>query len=339
MNAVPGLKNHTEDMLRVLGTHYIGAWYGALISVVFGFLLLSAINTSITGLVSIQYLMAKDRELPAIFSRLNRYGMPGLALIVATTVPALVLIIEHDVVGLAALYAIGVVGAITLNLGSCATNLKLRMKVSERTLLFLGAVILFFIELTIAYEKRSALLFASTVLAVGLSLRYATKVLIPVHVPVLAPTVNLLTVSEAKEIAPLYRSSSLVALRGINMSLLDEAALRIKALGESSVYINYVEEMPPSAELPDMIEPSQESRDVLEQAQMEMEKRNITAIPVWQLGDNPGKMIAHAAQELGVKAVMIGTTRRSALVSLLRGDVLRTLAHNLPRNCRLVISS
>ena len=39
MNAIPGLKGHAEDMLRVLGDHYIGTWYGHLISVVFGFLL------------------------------------------------------------------------------------------------------------------------------------------------------------------------------------------------------------------------------------------------------------------------------------------------------------
>jgi hypothetical protein len=35
---------------------------------------------------------------------------------------------------------------------------------------------------------------------------------------------------------------------------------------------------------------------------------------------------------------MIGVTRRAALTNLLRGDVVRTLAKNLPHACRLVIS-
>ena len=56
--------------------------------------------------------LAKDRELPPIFAKLNRFGMPSLALIIATLLPILVIIVEKDIVHLAALYAIGVVGAI-----------------------------------------------------------------------------------------------------------------------------------------------------------------------------------------------------------------------------------
>lgn len=58
-----------------------------------------------------------------------------------------------------------------------------------------------------------------------------------------------------------------------------------------------------------------------------------------QFGENPGRLIARAATELSVNTVMIGTTRRSALVSLLRGDVLRNLSTNLPKNCHLLITS
>ncbi|HXV27449.1 MAG TPA: hypothetical protein VD913_00645, partial [bacterium] len=108
MNAIPGLTGHAEDMLRALGNHYIGPWYGQFISVVFGFLLLSATNTAIGALVSIQFAMARDRELPSVFSNLNRYGMPWLGLIVAVIIPSVVLIFEHDLVGLASMYAIGV---------------------------------------------------------------------------------------------------------------------------------------------------------------------------------------------------------------------------------------
>ena len=223
-------------------------------------------------------------------------------------------------------------------MGACATNFDISLKKPERILLFFGAAILLLIELTIAFEKHQALLFALTVLGTGLALRYTTKVLIPIPIPVV-PSVNVLTVSEAKEITPLYRSSSLVAIKTLNQSLLADAALRVKALGESSLYLAYVEETPPAAELPTEAEPSPQSLELLAQAQKEMEERGITAIPVWQLGDNPGNLIANAARELGVNTVMIGTTKRSTLMNLLRGNVLRTLTKRLPRECRLVISS
>jgi nucleotide-binding universal stress UspA family protein len=241
-------------------------------------------------------------------------------------------------VRLASFYAIGVVGAITLNLGATAASNQIQIKPWERACLFIGTGILSLIELTIVFQKHNALMFALTVLGTGLVLRYLAKVVILVPVPEVVPAVNVLTVSEAKEIAPLYKSSSLVALKTLNPYLLDEAALRVKAKGENSIYLVYVEESPPSRELPTELEPSLESLALLENAQKEMEKKGITAVPIWRLGENPGRLIADAAQELDVNTVMIGTTRRSALVNLLRGDVLRTLAKHLPRECHLVIS-
>src|SRR5262245_20981370 len=64
MCAVPGLTNHTEDMVRFLGEHYVGAWFGWVVAVTMGFLLVSAGNTALNGLISIQFRMAVDRELP-----------------------------------------------------------------------------------------------------------------------------------------------------------------------------------------------------------------------------------------------------------------------------------
>ncbi|HOG23129.1 MAG TPA: amino acid permease [Candidatus Omnitrophota bacterium] len=337
MNAIPGLTGHTEDMLRVMGNHYIGPWFGKIVSIAFGFLLLSAGNTAISALVSIQFTLAKDKELPPIFSRLNRFGMPWFALIVAVLVPVSVLIIERDLMRLAALYAIGVVGAITLNLGTCAANPSIHLKKWERGLLAFTTMILVVIEITIAIEKQNALFFALTVLGVGLALRFLGKKVVLAPMPELASSVNLLTVQEAREISSLYKGTALVALKAFNPALLEEAALHVKAKGENSVYLSYVEEVPPSPELPSEMEPSRESVELLGKAQEAMEKHGITAVPIWQAGDNPGRMIARAARVLDVTTVVIGATKRSALINLLRGDVLRNLAHNLPKASHLLI--
>jgi len=62
--------------------------------------------------------------------------------------------------------------------------------------------------------------------------------------------------------------------------------------------------MPDFMELPEEIEPSKESLELLSRAQEEMEKRGITAIPIWQAGENAGKLIAAlAANELDVYKV------------------------------------
>lgn len=339
MNAIPGLTNHTEDMLRALGTHFVAPWYGGLISILFGLLLLSATNTSVVALVNIQFLMSRDRELPAAFSRLNRFGMPALGLLVAVVVPVAVLLIEGDVVHLASLYAIGVVGAITLNLASCGTNWDLSLKRWERLLLLIAAGILLVIEFTIAVEKHNALLFVTIVLGAGLTLRLVAKKLILPTIPMYVPEVNVLTVAEAKEIAPLYKSTLMVALRSFNERLIEEALLRLRSLGETSVYLLSIEESPHPPDLPEEVEPSIDSVNVLTQASKKMEEMGITGVPVWQFGKDPGTLIARAADELGVGTVLIGATQRSWLLNFLRGDVFRSLARHLPRECRLVISA
>lgn len=336
MNSIPGLQGHTEDMLHAMGEHFVGAWFAKLISLVFGFLLLSAANTAITDFVSILFLMSKDRELPDIFGRLNRFGMPWLALILAVLAPALVLVFEHDLVQLAALYAIGVVGAITLNLGFTATNFQILLKKRERILLGAAAGVLFLIECTIAVQKRQALVFASVIVIGGLVFRFLSKKFAAAPTELAVPSVEVLTVAEAREISALYQGSSIVAIRALNTRLIEEASLRAKVKGENSIYIVYVEEAPRAPELVEAA-PSAESVRLLHDAINEAARWGINAVPVWQLGENPGKLLSLAARELGVTAVLIGTSRRSGLIRLLRGDVLRVLARDLPTDCHLHI--
>jgi nucleotide-binding universal stress UspA family protein len=48
------------------------------------------------------------------------------------------------------------------------------------------------------------------------------------------------------------------------------------------------------------------------------------------MAHDAGSSVAGAAQRLGVDAVLVGTSQRSALWHLLRGNVLRTLTAQLP---------
>src|SRR3954447_21748402 len=144
----PELISHKEDMLRFLGEHYAGliggAWFGQAFSifvgVVFGLLLVSAVNTAIVALIGVIYMMAQDGEMPRQFARLNKHGVPRIPLIIAVAIPILVLAIMRQFEALAGLYAIGVVGAISVNLGACTFNKHLGLRAYER--LTMGATFL-----------------------------------------------------------------------------------------------------------------------------------------------------------------------------------------------------
>ena len=170
---------HTGDMLKVIAHQFVDPYiphFSDVAAVVFAFLLLSAVNTALGALVSVQFMLARDKELPRPFAGLNRFGMPQVPLVIAAIVPAFVVLLFPRVEALADLYAIGVVGAIAINLGSISTNRKLAIKNYERGLMLLLTAVLIAIEITIAIVKPHARGFALVVLVIGLSGRLATIV-------------------------------------------------------------------------------------------------------------------------------------------------------------------
>src|SRR2546423_1575965 len=175
----PGAEGVRDYMLRYMGEAFVGGALGAglghifgiIVSIVFALLLLSAVNTAIVDLITIQFLMARDRELPKIFERLNQWGVPSAGMLLATVVPMGLVVLVKDMAGLADLYAVGVVGAIATNLGATATDWKLAVKPWERTLMFATFMVMAAIEISLLIDKPNARYFAVTILAVGLILR------------------------------------------------------------------------------------------------------------------------------------------------------------------------
>src|SRR5207302_4706949 len=113
----------------------------------------------------------QDGEMPRQLARLNRHGVPQIPLWIATGIPILVLVATKQFESLAGLYAIGVVGAIAVNLGACTFNKRLGLSWFERGVMGLTFVVLAAVELTIAKTKPEALFFAMCVLGVGYGLR------------------------------------------------------------------------------------------------------------------------------------------------------------------------
>src|SRR6184192_73826 len=158
------LGQRSEDMLRFVGEQFatatfspaIGQIFGWAVGIVFFLLLLSAANTAIVAMIGLLYMMSRDREMPREFRQLNRHGVPIYPLLIALGVPTLVLLLVANFTALAGLYAIGVVGAITVNVGSCAFNRTVGFTWYDRLLFGVTFGILFFVELTLAHTKSNA---------------------------------------------------------------------------------------------------------------------------------------------------------------------------------------
>src|SRR5207302_5470204 len=114
------------------------------------------------------FLMSRDGELPPVFHKLNNYGVPNAGALIATLVPAVLVLLVKDMAGLAELYAVGVVGAIATNLGASSTDKKLDLVKWERSLMFCTFHVMLAIEITLLVTKPNALRFSLIVLVAGL---------------------------------------------------------------------------------------------------------------------------------------------------------------------------
>lgn len=332
MHAIPNLTGHTEDMVRFLGEHYVGPWFGWVVAFSLGLLLISAGNTALNGLISVQFLMAVDRELPTNLRRLNRHGVPVLPLVIATAAPILVLFVIHDVLTLAQLYAIGVVGAIVVNVGSTSTDYSLPLRRWVRWLMFGSAIILFLIEASIAIQKPKAAIFASVVLFVGLSARaLAKRARVPEAVPALAETQLVRPRRHVRRRPPSTRF--LVAVKDTSDRLLNFAIEEAKAR-DALLIVLRVREIAVGT-LPGKLELStngieQKIEDLCSQADINYE---IVTIPSYEVGYT----IAEQAATFGVDRVILGATHRGMLENALKGNVIRSVSQFLPEEVQLVI--
>ena len=348
MNALPSLvgdKHAMEDlrdhMVKYLAVAYVGPWFAFISSIVFGVLLVSAANTAIGDMVSIQYLMSRDRELPGFLTRLNRFGMPWMALLLATLAPVAVLSLVGNNLGvLADLYAIGVVGAISINLLACGTNRKLELRTWERVMLLVVGCITAVVEVTIAVNKPWALLFASVVLGGGLVARAAAKFakarIKPVVVPALALAGRKLPAGIPRILVPTRGSPDLIRFAA------DYAAKRhgaVMALFVREVALTFRERDKSLAAEQMTMERDREALAIFQEADTLCKEAHVTLFPMYVVHDSPAEIILDYAATYGVDALVMGVSRRGPVWRTFHGDVMREVMEYLPENIPLIIHS
>jgi amino acid transporter len=345
----PGAPGVRDYMLKYMGQVFVGSAFGATagtivafcVSVVFGVLLLSAVNTAIVGLISISFLMSRDGELPRQFEKLNSFGVPTVGLAIATIIPAILVVVVRDMAGLADLYAVGVVGAIATNLGASATDRKLDLARWERVLMFCTFLIMSGIEVSLFIDKPNARLFALAMLAVGLVLHglaaeraekrraaEAARALKPVS-PI--PAVARLPIVERE----MSGAPMLCAVRGIGRTL-DFAISEAKET-DRPLYLLFVREQP-------VLAPGDRRRKWTEDQEASaifkyaIEKADgIRILPCYAVSDSAADTIVDIAATVGASRLIVGAPQRNMLVNLLRGNIIKNISDILPEEIHFLV--
>src|SRR5213595_1817541 len=346
------LGQRSEDMLRFVGEEFaaatfsaaIGQIFGWVVGIVFCLLLLSAANTAIVAMIGLLYMMSRDREMPRQFRQLNRHGVPMWPLVIAVGLPIIVLLFAANFSSLAGLYAIGVVGAITVNLGSCTFNRNVDFTWYDRMLFGITFVILALVELTLAHTKLDALQFVLAILIGGLALRaYTLKLQGLTTLTVSREVAAMVTPDLAATMRPRLQEGQkiMVAARGITPVLsfaLDEAQLR-----KATLFVLYVKEVAvyftaagtPLGRAKWQDDP--EANAIMSLMLKLGTERGINVVPLYAVSQDAATTIVDLAATMGMDFMVIGASQRPALVKLLRGSVATNVAEHLPESINLII--
>src|SRR5213594_636842 len=346
------LGQRSEDMLRFIGEQFatatfspaVGNVFGWIVGIVFFFLLLSAANTAIVAMIGLLYMMARDREIPRQFKRLNRHGVPSYPLLIAIALPAVVLLLVANFTALAGLYAIGVVGAITVNVGSCTFNRTAGFTWYDRVLFGITFVVLAFVELTLAHTKLDALQFVLAVLIGGLALRaYTLKLQGLTTLTVTREVAKMVTPDLVTSMRSRLEEGQkiMVAARGITPVLsfaMDEAQLR-----KATLFVLYVKEVAvyftaAGTRLGRSKWQDDPEANAIMCSMLKLGvERGVNVVPLYAVSQDASATIVDLAATMGIDFLVIGASQRSAMAKLLRGSVATNVAQQLPESIQLLI--
>lgn len=344
---------YRDTILNVMAAEHVHPLFAKIASFVFAMLLLSAVNTAVAGMISVQFVMAQDKELPPAFLRLNAFGVPWITIVTACAVCCGVLVFAGEVDKLGHLYAIGVVGAIAVNLISTYFNKHVEIGRGERFGIIVLAVFLVIVECTIVATQWRADLFVIIVLLGGYLLRFGMKKApeMQKHLPKMAESVGklfqpppvpltggILSLAGTQPFDPAL-PKILVATRG-NPNLLRFAAEEASAR-KCNLIVLFVRDLAlsfgPPASGQYRAEDDPEAVPVFTLSHELCQQKKIPYMPIYSVARSVGEMILDFAGTYAADYVIMGVTRRGTLYRALKGDVMAVVAENLPPETTLLI--
>ncbi|MFO0832706.1 MAG: amino acid permease [Phycisphaerales bacterium] len=342
------VKEYRQTAVKVLaehaGTHVLGARGGRALAVVsgvvFGLLLLSAVNTAIMAMVSVCYALAQDEELPGSLRRLNYSGVPWVGLVIACALPAGVLLFVHDDKALGELYAIGVVGAIAINMTCCAVNAALPIKRWERYGLWTLAAVMTGTFLTIVVAKPHATVFAGSVVAAVLVARFfvqraarAARLREPLPTPAAGWLEELRLAPEKLDPS---KPRIMLAARGRDNAEYAVDLARKRGAVLMAVYVRTLRVLDVAPGQLPRVESDPLAQETLGTVAVLAKQRGVAFYPIYVTSPNIAEEILDYTVTFGCDTLIIGKSRRSLFARRVAGDVVGTVADLLPEDVSLV---
>ena len=277
----------------------------------------------------------------------------GGALLPAVVVPCLLLLIFTSPEELADLYALGVVGAIAINLTCCTINRKLEVRQVERVFIGMIALAMIAIELTLAWQKPHAVAFVGLILVLGLGARFVTKVYLPASgrsrtekravaeaLGVSKEEAVLAALGTPADELDMSRPHVMVATRG-GQRLLSFASTYTKQLN-GILFVLFVRQINiqfgGDSDGPSL-EEDFEARAVFTAAAKECKAVGVSMVPIYVVSRDVAYSILDFAATYDVRALLMGVSREGTILRVkLRGDVLTAVAGiSLPQDIPLLI--
>jgi nucleotide-binding universal stress UspA family protein len=205
--------------------------------------------------------------------------------------------------------------------------------------MFVTFLIMVAIELSLFVDKRSALIFAGSVLLVGLLLRglaaefssrQKAALAAATPPPVLAPAAPMKFNMEKVDGAPI-----MCAVRGLGRTL-------DYAIGEAKetrrpLYLLFVRTLPVLTEqdYKKKWQDDEQAREVFLAAKSKANGHPV--FPCYAVSDSVADTIVDIAATMGASSLILGAPERKGLAFLLRGNIIRDISDNLPDEIHLLV--
>jgi nucleotide-binding universal stress UspA family protein len=346
-SAVPELvREYRDTAVKILAENSASHWFGPGVGrgfavgcgLIFGLLLLSAVNTAVVAMVSVMYSLAQDRELPRSLSTLNYSGVPWIGLIASCVMSAVVLVFASDARVLGDLYAVGVVGAIAINVLSCAYNRELPISRWQRGGMWVLGSLMGLAEITILLTKPHATMFCGIVVAVVLAVRAVLRFHSPVE-PVPEPEAGWMSEIGRTVTIEAGKPRIMLAARGRDNAeyAVDMARRRNAVLFTIFVRVLRVMDVQPG-KLP-RVEDDPQAQEALGSTVVLAKQAGVPCYPIYVTATNIADEILDYTVTFACDTLIMGKSRRSLFARTVEGDVIGRVAGHLPEGVSLVTRS
>ena len=201
-----------------------------------------------------------------------------------------------------------------------------------------SAVILFLIEATIVVEKTKAVIFALSVLVVGLAARQFARrqaATVTAAAPAMVKIPEAVSVAGATRPESIaFESKMMVSVRGGGEKLLRQACEEAK-LRKAFLFVLHIKQIAVTGLLPDKVP----AESFVNQEWMETicKQYGIPFRIISILSSEVGYTIAEQVATFGIDRLVLGATQRTLVEKALRGDIIRTVSELLPEEIQLII--